>query len=53
MRCLQIPSLDNRHFSEEVDLQKDEIIFFRVEGHSSGLYYNDYSIMEGRLIQVQ
>ena len=43
---------DYRHFSAEVDLQKNENIYFSISG-SSGIYYNSDSFMEGRLIQVQ
>ena len=44
---------DGRHFSTEVDLQKNENIYFDIQGDSSGIAYNNRSFMEGRLIQVQ
>ena len=44
---------DSRHFSVEVDLQKNENIYFYIAVHSSGISYISDSFMEGRLIQVQ
>ena len=44
---------DYRHFAVEVELQKNENIYFYILGHSSGIHYNSFSFMEGRLIHVQ
>ena len=44
---------DDRHLSVEVDLQKNQNIYFYIALHSSGINYRSASFMEGRLIQVQ
>jgi len=46
-------SWDNRHISMEVDLEKDQTVYFMVHKVSSGINYDHACVMEGKLIQVQ
>jgi len=44
---------DGRHITMEVDLEKDQTIYFYVGQVSSGIKYSWASVMEGKLIKVQ
>ena len=46
-------AFDDRHLSMEVDLEKDQTIYFYVSGVSSGINYNSLSVMEGKLIKLK
>jgi len=47
-------SYDGRHYAAEIDLQKNQNIYFYISVHSgTGINYYSTSFMEGRLIQVQ
>ena len=46
-------STDDRHFSMEVDLEKDQTIYFYIYRVSSGINYGNTSVMEGKLIKLK
>ena len=46
-------SYDSRHLSMEVDLEKDQTIYFYIAVVSSGINYHSYSVMEGKLIKLK
>ena len=46
-------SYDSRHFSMEVDLEKDQTIYFYIQSVSSGIKYSWISVMEGKLIKLK